>query len=136
LPAYQLYGIAGTMSIKLSRAADKGATMNNVKDLPPSLKKLPRRGKLKDIEGKRRKIEIFEECWVQQSDYPDKIITLQKFRWLDEGKIELRLGYWIKAKKKGKYLGKWIWGHYNPHVLPKDFSALLKRARGKGLIGT
>jgi hypothetical protein len=65
-----------------------------------------------------------------QSDYPHRIICLQKVQF-DAFVIELHLGYYILSKKP-KMHGKWGWGQFATLLPVKDFKAVLRQAQKKG----
>lgn len=65
-----------------------------------------------------------------QSDCSEKIIILQKLQF-DNGKSELRLGYYILGKKP-KMLGKWVWGQYATFMPVGDFQQIVKKGQAQG----
>lgn len=56
-----------------------------------------------------------------------KIFYLQQLLF-DDGRTELRLGYYIIGKKPGA-AGKWVWGQFAPMMLAQDFRAIADEAR-------
>ncbi len=90
-------------------------------DLPPL--KMNRRYK--------KKYPIKRLAWVQQSNYPKKVIALEEIEF--ESGSELRLRYYIIGKKPGMR-GKWTYGESAPLIPEPDFSALVEEAKRNGLV--
>ncbi len=67
--------------------------------LPPFPSNVGKRGTLKDIHGKLQRFQITDEIRQVQSDYPEKVIYLQRVEFEQTGKIEFRLAYYIIGKK-------------------------------------
>jgi hypothetical protein len=67
-------------------------------DLPNNIGK---RRANSDIDGNKHHFVVLGEIIRIQSDYPGKAIYLQRFQW-DDGRIELRLGYYVIGKKGKK----------------------------------
>jgi len=86
-----------------------------------------------DINGNERHFTILDEICRQQSTYPEKVLYLQKLRFEEDGRIELRLGYYIIAKK-GRMEGKWVWGRAATKIPVEDFEAIIGEAIKKGWI--
>jgi hypothetical protein len=86
-----------------------------------------------DIDGKKRRFTILGEILHEQSTYPEKLICLQKLRFEDDGRIELRLAYYIIGKKP-KMAGKWVWGQFATMIPVEDFEAVIHKATEKGWI--
>ena len=74
--------------------------------------------------------------WLRQSDYPDKIMTIEEISGGTPEKRELRFGYYIIGKK-GRKKGRWTWGQF-ALIAPKepnhDIQNLIQLAREKGLL--
>ncbi len=83
-------------------------------------------------DGHRIHFTIVDEIQKAQSDYPHKMICLQKVQFND-GRIELRLAYYILGKKP-KMRGKWVWGQFATLLPVKDFKAIVKQAQKKGWV--
>ncbi|HYM65630.1 MAG TPA: hypothetical protein VES68_04100 [Candidatus Sulfotelmatobacter sp.] len=73
------------------------------------------------------------EAWtfLQQSDYPGKVFTIERLR-LDD-KLEYRFGYYI-VSEYGRTKGKWVWGQFSPFIPAKDLNKLLEKAKRDGTI--
>ena len=84
-------------------------------DLPALPDNIGKRRRVKDIIGEIRHFTILDEIKFFQSTNPFKAIYLQRFRFEEDGRIELRLGYYIIGKKP-KMDGKWVWGQFAIHV--------------------
>ena len=103
----------------------------------PKLPELPshigKRGKLiVPPNGIKIGYTIKDEICVFQSTLPSKILCLQSIEF-DDGRKEIRLGYYIIGKKP-KMLGRWVWGQYAALMPLQDFKKLIKRAEKKGWI--
>jgi hypothetical protein len=70
---------------------------------------------------------------VPQSDLPEKILCLQRIEFQEDGRIEVRLGYYIIGKKP-KMRGRWVWGQFAALMPLRDFEALIRQAERKGWI--
>jgi len=64
---------------------------------------------------------ITDQVAQPQSDKPKKLLCLQRIAFDDDGRIELRLAYYIIGKK-GKMRGRWVWGQYAAFLPAKDFA--------------
>lgn len=62
-------------------------------------------------------------------DNSGKIIVLQKLKF-DDGRHELRLGYYIIGRRDGMK-GKWTWGQFAILLPMADFIAISEEARNK-----
>lgn len=82
------------------------------------------------LSGERMKFEVIDEIRRFQSSLPSKTIVLEKIRF-EDGRIELRLGYYIIGKKP-KMLGRWVWGQYATLLPVEDLAALVGEARRRG----
>lgn len=104
--------------------------MSKAKTLPKlKIKKL---GSLTDINGKRKNFKIGKHVTLRQSDYPEKIFVLQEILF-EDGKKELRLGYYIVGKKP-KARNKWVWGQYCPFFPKQDLIKLIEKAKKKEIL--
>ena len=83
------------------------------------------------IGGSKRRFTVLDEICKRQSTYPDKLIYLQKLRFEEDGRIELRLAYYIIGKKP-RMCGKWVWGQFATMIPIKDFQAIISKAVEKG----
>ena len=102
--------------------------MSNEQPVLPSRK--GKRGTLVDPNGGRLHFTITDEIRKPQSDLPSKIIVLERILF-DDGRIELRLGYYIIGKKP-KMFGKWVWGQYCTLLPVRDFTAIVSQAQRLG----
>ena len=92
------------------------------------------RGENELPDGSIEKFTIEDEIGLAQSNLPgNKVFYLQKIQF-DDGKTELRLGYYIIGKKEGRMKGKWVWGQFAPFVPAEDFRAIMDAAHRKGWI--
>jgi hypothetical protein len=89
--------------------------------------------RLHDIYGKVYHIKILDEIKFIQSNLPDKAIFLQKIHFLEEDRIEFRLGYYIIGKKP-RNAGKWVWGQFATMLPAEDFNNVVKQAHERGWI--
>lgn len=99
--------------------------------LPPLPSRVGRRGKITDHTGTPHPFVIEDEITHAQSDYPEKVLCLQKLRFEDTGQVELRLGYYVIGHK-GWTAGRWVWGQYSTGMSGADFRALAEKAAEKG----
>jgi hypothetical protein len=98
--------------------------------LPELKSKIGARGLLKDpVTKEKLGFQILDEIRQPQSDLPSKIIVLQKIKF-DDGRFELRLGYYIIGKRPGMK-GKWTWGQYATFLPLKDFRSIIKEAENR-----
>ncbi len=81
-------------------------------------------------DGRRFHFEIIGEIHIEQSGKPDKLVYLQRLK-LDNGRVELRLGYYIIGKKPGMR-GRWVWGQFATMIPAADFRRIVSRAKRKG----
>ncbi len=100
-------------------------------ELPPSIGK---KGVITDIDGNKQCFTVIDEIRREQSTYTDKVICLQQLQFEDDGRIELRLAYYIIGKKPGKTKGKWVWGQFATMMPIEDFRAIVHEATRKGWI--
>jgi len=80
--------------------------------------------------GERLGFTITDEIRRGQSDLPSKIIVLERVHF-DDGRDEVRLGYYIIGKKP-RMLGKWVWGLYATLLPLADFASIVKEAQARG----
>ena len=100
--------------------------------LPPLPRCVGRKfGPHNDINGIPLSYVVEDEIVRIQSDYPEKAIYLQKLRFENEERTELRLAYYIIAKKP-RMAGKWAWGQSATMMPIEDFRAIVREARKKG----
>lgn len=74
-------------------------------DLPPFPNNKGKTRPIKAIDGTKRHFYIEDEIIIRQSNSQRKIIVFQKMRYLEQNRIEFRLGYYmigVKPKTKGR----------------------------------
>ena len=103
----------------------------------PKVKQLPRlkikdSGSIVDINGKRKDFKIGRYVTLRQSNYPKKAFVLQEILF-EDGKKELRVGYYIIGKKP-KAKDRWVWGQYCPLFPRGDLIRLIEKAKKKGIL--
>ena len=84
-------------------------------------------GSLIGIDGKRSNFKIGKYVTLRQSNYPGKIFVLQEILF-EDGKKELRLGYYIIGKKP-RSKDKWVWGQFCPLFPKQDLIKLIDKAK-------
>lgn len=89
-------------------------------------------GSIIDINGRRKNFKVGKYVTLEQGDYPEKIFVLQEILF-EDGKKELRLGYYIVGKKPGAR-NRWVWGQYCPFFPKKDLVKLIEKAKKKGIL--
>jgi hypothetical protein len=103
--------------------------------LPSLPSTVGKRGKARDLLGGVQRFAVLDEVRCEQTGYPTCILVFQRVRYDDDGREELRLGYYIIGKKEGRTQGKWCWGQFAAMAPACDFEALFKMATEKGWIG-
>jgi hypothetical protein len=87
--------------------------------------------KLKHPDDSRQNAKVIDEIRIEQIDYANKIILLQRMKFEDDGKPdEIRVCYYIIGKKP-KMLGKWVFGQYATMIPLPDFRKLIRLAEEK-----
>ena len=104
--------------------------MNNQGPALPN--RIGKTGKLTSIHGKRISFKIVDEIIHRQSDTKRKVFYLQKLEF-ENGKVELRLGYYILGEKPGMK-NRWVWGQYTPQMPSIDFKEIINKAKKKSFI--
>jgi len=89
-------------------------------------------GSLIGIDGKRSNFKIGKYVTLRQSNYPGKIFVLQEILF-EDGKKELRLGYYIIGKKP-RSKDKWVWGQFCPLFPKQDLIKLIDKAKKNGIL--
>ena len=97
---------------------------------PPLPSRIGKRTNFKDIEGKPRSYVVRGEIVRIQSTNQEKAIYLHLLDF-EEGHSELRLGYYMIAKKP-RMAGKWAWGQFAAMLPIEDFNAIVREARKRG----
>jgi hypothetical protein len=85
-------------------------------------------GYTKDAEGKTSKFKILDEICIPQSDYPRKLLYLQRIRHANN-KIELRLCYFRIGQT-----GTWVFGRFATMIPPNDYEKITNEAKRRGWI--
>lgn len=101
------------------------------------MKKLPKliikeTGSIIDINGRYKNFKIGKYVTLRQSDYSEKIFVLQEIIF-EDGKKELRLGYYIIGKKP-RTKDKWVWGQYCPFFPKQDLVKLIEKAKKEEIL--
>lgn len=101
------------------------------------MRKLPKlilkaSGRILDINGQRKNFKIGKYITLRQSNYPGKIFVLQEILF-EDGKKELRLGYYIIGKKPGAK-NRWVWGQYCPFFPKRDLIKLIRKAKEAAIL--
>jgi hypothetical protein len=102
-------------------------------ELPPLPDNIGKTRRLKDINGEIYHIRIMDEIRLPQSNYPEKAIYFQKFEFVENGRVEYRLGYYIIGKQP-RTAGKWVWGQYATMLPEEDFTEIINQAQDRGWI--
>lgn len=100
--------------------------------IPLAPKRKGKRGKLVLPDGTCMGYTIEDELSIPQRDLPTKSIHLQRVRF-DDGREEMRLGYYIIGKKK-RMRGKWVWGQFATLMPASDFRKIVRLAERNGWI--
>lgn len=98
---------------------------------PPYPNKKGKKGKGTDIDGLSFSFVILDEIIRPQSTNPSKLIYLQRIQFESDGRIELRLAYYIIGKKP-RMAGKWVFGQYATMMNPEDLAFLITEASARG----
>lgn len=76
--------------------------------------------------------KVEDEIVEPQGD--TKLVYVQKIRFKDDGRLEYRFTYYVIARK-GKVLGRWVFGKNSLFVPTEQLSKLLDKARMKNWEG-
>ena len=112
----------------------KGATIarsRRITEHPPLPNNIGKSMSWRNIRGVRRSFQVVDEIRRVQSDAPNKVICLQMIACLDDGRTELRLGYYMIGVKP-RMAGKWTWGQFATLMPVRDFRAIVKTAERRG----
>jgi len=100
-------------------------------DYPPLPSNIGKRGSLiHPPDGHKTHFTITDEIQRVQTDFPEKVICLQRIRF-DYNVDEIRVAYYIIGKKP-KMLGRWVWGQYATMMPLEDFKWIIQHAKEKG----
>jgi hypothetical protein len=100
---------------------------------PPLPINIGKQRHVKDIKGTIKQFIVLDEISILQSTNKKKAIYLQRIQFKDDGRIEIRLGYYIIGKNP-KVLGKWVWGQFATMMPVEDFYKVYELAREKGWV--
>jgi hypothetical protein len=87
----------------------------------------------KFIDGSPMTYTVLDEIIHIPKSNPGKAIYLQKLRFEDGGREEMRLCYYIIGYR-GHTKGKWVYGQFATMIGKEDFEQIMSRAREKGWI--
>jgi hypothetical protein len=95
--------------------------------LPPLPSNVGKRGKAVMPPDRRvLRFTITDEVRSFADSRRTKVVVLQLVRF-DDGRKEVRLGYYIIGKKP-KMRGRWVWGQYATFMLTRVFQSLIRKA--------
>ena len=83
------------------------------------------------ISGTKRHMVIEDEILHKQHNAPRKLISFQRIRMEEKGRIEYRFGYYMIGVKPGAK-GRWVWGQFCLLIPEKDLKSVMKKAEKKG----
>ena len=98
---------------------------------PPVPSNKGKRRSARRPEGGHFHFTVADEFHIRQSSLPSKLIYLQRLRFESDGRLELRLGYYMIGKKPAMR-GRWVWGQFATILPVADFRKIINRARRKG----
>ncbi|MFZ0885001.1 MAG: hypothetical protein WAN14_16490 [Candidatus Acidiferrales bacterium] len=98
---------------------------------PPAPSNIGNRRAAKTPSGKLFFYAIEDEIYIPQSGKPHKLIYLQRLVFETDGRVELRLGYYVIGKKPAMR-GRWVWGQFATMIPLGDFRSVIHRAERKG----
>ena len=102
-----------------------------IMNYPPAPSNIGKRRTAKTPSGKRFYFAIEDEIHISQSDKPNKLIYLQRLEFESDGRVELRLGYYVIGKKPAMRR-RWVWGQFATMIPVEDFRSIIQRAKRKG----
>jgi hypothetical protein len=94
--------------------------------------KIKKKGQIININGRKKKFIVTNYVTLKQSTNPKKVFVLQELLF-DDGKKEIRIGYYIIGKKP-RMKNKWVWGQFCPLFPKQDLLKLIKKAKNKKII--
>lgn len=103
-------------------------------DYPPLPSHIGNRGALAFPDGSRQHFVIADEISRPHTGVDTKIICLQRLRFNEDGREQVRVGYYVIGKRP-KMLGRWVWGQYATMMPLEDFKWLIRQAEEKGWLG-
>jgi hypothetical protein len=102
-------------------------------DLPKLKDHVGQPGKLTLPDKSVKHYHVTGEIYVQQTGMPKKYFCLQRIEFDEDGRIELRLGYYIIGKRP-RMRDKWTFGQFAPFLPVSDFKAVIREAEQEGWI--
>lgn len=100
-------------------------------EYPPLASHIGHRGVLDFPDGSRQHFVIADEIQRQHSGVDTKIISLQLLRFDEDGREQVRVGYYVIGKKP-RMRGRWVWGQFATMMPLDDFTWLVRQAEAKG----
>ncbi len=98
------------------------------KEWPPLPNNIGKTRMIPSIDGTKRHFRIEDEIIHPQSNSTRKIIVFQKMHYVEEDRVEFRLGYYmIGVKPRSK--GRWVWGQFCLLLPEEDLTAIITEAR-------
>lgn len=107
--------------------------MGGKPEFPHLPSRVGKRGTGKKPSGVKFHWRVVDEIRRHQSNAPC-MLCLEMIRFEDDGRIEVRLGYYVIGEKP-RMKGKWVWGQYCTMMPIEDFKFLIEEARIKGWFG-
>jgi hypothetical protein len=107
-------------------------TSDTATEYPPLASHIGKRGVLVfPPDGHRQQFTIVDEITRMHRGVPSKIICLQLLRFDEDGRKQVRVGYYVIGKKP-KMRGRWVWGQYSSMMPLEDFRWVVQEAQKKG----
>lgn len=101
----------------------------SISKVPPFPSKEGNRGKL-TIHGKVFHYTIKKQIDRPQSGVTGKQLCLHLIEFDDDKRREVRVGYYVYViGKRGKMVGRWVWGRYAAFMPLEDFEKLFLQAK-------
>jgi len=100
-------------------------------DYPPPPSNIGKPGTLVfPPDGHKQHFTIADEITRQHSGVPSKIIYLQLLSFDEDGREQIRIGYYVIGKKP-RMRGRWVWGQYSTMMPVEDFKWIIEQAEKK-----
>lgn len=100
-------------------------------EYPPLRSHIGNPGVLTFPDGSQQHFIIAKEIQRPHTGVDTKIICLQLLRFDEDGREQVRVGYYVIGKKP-RMLDHWIWGQYAATMPLEDFTWLIRQAEEKG----
>lgn len=81
--------------------------------------------------GGRFHFTVVDEICIPQTRLPEKLIYLQQIKFAKNGRVELRLCYYIIGKRPAMR-GRWVFGQFATMVPVADFRRIVRMAHARG----